>query len=231
MKLGANVKTKDNYQQSLLHTAAWNGELKLVEFFLEKGLFLEDKNNRGNTPLLSAAKNDRFKVVKLLVSKGADIEAQDNQGDNIFLLATKNGYLKIIDFFSFEKKVDLSIIKDKNNNTLLHLAVLHYHDLADSNDHLKLIKYLFHFRNLNLEEKNNDGNTPLDLALETKDNDLVKNLIQLGAKIDPIKHEHYVRVHQIHQNKPEELYRYSLKQSEDLATNGISTQVGPNQKK
>lgn len=231
MEHGADIKTRDIFDQTLIHAAAWNGELKLVEFFLEKGLSLEDKDKRGNTPLLSAAKNDRLKVVKLLVSKGANIAAQDNNGDNIFMIATKKAYVKIIDYFAFEKKVDLSAIKDKNNNTLLHLAVLHYHDLGDSKDHLKLIKYLFHFRNLNLEEKNNDGNTPLDLAMETEDNDLVENLLQLGAKIDPIKHEHYVRVHQIHQNKPEELYRYTLKQNEDLLTNTISTQVIPNQKK
>ncbi len=179
-----------------------------MKYFFEKGLSLEEKDQRGNTPLLSAAKNNHSKIVKFLVSEGADSAAQDNEGDNIFLIAAKNGSLKIIDFFASNKKIDLSTIKDNDGNTLLHLAVL--------NNHLKLIKHLVHFRNINLEEKNNDGNTPLDIAIETEDNNLVENLLQLGARIDPVKHEGNVRVHPIHQDKSEELDRDVLKQNEDL---------------
>ena len=231
MKQGADIKTKDIFDQTLIHSAAWNGDLKLVKFFLEKGFFLEEKDKKGNTPLLSAAQNNHLQVMKFLISKGANIAAQDNNGDNIFIIAIRNANIKIIDFLAMEKNIDLSTIKDKNNNTLLHLAVLHYHDLDDPNDQLKLIKYLFYFRKLDLEVKNNNGDTPLDLAMEIEDNNLVENLLQMGAKIDPVKHESNVRVHQIHQNKPEQLYRYSLKQNEDLLTNPTSAQVNANQKK
>lgn len=105
--------------------------------------------------MLSVAKNNHLKVVKFLISEGADSAVQDNEGDNVFLIAAKNGYLKIIDFFAHDmknKKIDLSTIKDANNNTLLHLAA--------TNDHIKLIKYLVYFHNFDLEAKNKDGNTP-----------------------------------------------------------------------
>ncbi|WP_342228036.1 ankyrin repeat domain-containing protein [Rickettsiella endosymbiont of Rhagonycha lignosa] len=181
--------------------------------------------------MLSAAKNNHLNIVKFFVIKGADIAVHDNEGNNIFMIAAKNGYLKIIDYIAHEKEIDLSTIKDKNNNTLLHLAVLHYHDLDNSNDLLKLIKYLFYFRKLDLEEKNDDGNTPLDLAMEMEDNNLVENLLQLGAKIDPAKPRSNVHVHQIHQDKPEELGRYVLKQNEDLLANSTLPEAYPKQKK
>ncbi len=224
LKQGADLKTKDIYDQTLMHAAAWNGHLKLVKYFFEKGLSLEEKDQKGKTPLLSAAQNNHFKVVKFLISKGADSAAQDNEGDNIFLIAAKNGYLNIIDYFAREKRIDLSTIKDGDGNTLLHLAV--------ENDHIKLVKYLFYFGKFNLEEKNNDGNTPLDIAVEIEENNLVETLLQLGARIDPVKHEGNVRVHLIHQDKPEELGQYILKENERLsAANAPLPETNPNQEK
>lgn len=211
---GADLNTKDIFDQTLVHAAAWNGDLKLVKFFFVKGLSLEEKDQKGNTPLLSAAKNNHLKVVKFLISEGADSAVQDNEGDNVFLIAAKNGYLKIIDFFAHDmknKKIDLSTIKDANNNTLLHLAA--------ANDHIKLLKYLVYFHDFDLEAKNNDGNTPLDIALEMENNNLVENLIQLGAKVDAAKFEGNIRVHPIYSTKLEELGRYVLKQNEDLFAN------------
>lgn len=60
--------------------------------------------------------------------------------------------------------MDLSTIKNNDNNTLLHLAV--------GNGHIKLVKYLFYFQNLDLEAKNNDRNTFLDIAMENEDKNL-----------------------------------------------------------
>ncbi|WP_342228035.1 ankyrin repeat domain-containing protein [Rickettsiella endosymbiont of Rhagonycha lignosa] len=37
MEQGADIKTKDIYDQTLMHAAAWNDDLKLVKFFLKKG--------------------------------------------------------------------------------------------------------------------------------------------------------------------------------------------------
>lgn len=172
---GASLKIKDNFNQSLLHAAAFNGHVDLVEFFVKNGLSLEDKDQRGNTPLLSAASNTHFPVVKFLTSVDADIHAQNNEGDNIFLIAAQRGALKILDYFVFHKKIDLSIFKDKENNTLLHLAVL--------NNRSKLVKYLF-YQKLSLEAKNNDENTPLHLAVENNDTDLAMYLLSVGADIE-----------------------------------------------
>lgn len=47
---GADLNTKDIFDQTLIHAAAWNGDLKLVKFFFEKGLALEEKDQKGNHP-------------------------------------------------------------------------------------------------------------------------------------------------------------------------------------
>lgn len=217
---GADLKTKDIYDQTLMHAAAWNGHVNLVKFFLQKNLPLEDKDQNGNTPLLSAAKNNHFQMVKLLIRAGADVEAKNNEGDNILFIAAKNGYRKIIKYFVKQKKLDLSEVKDNDDNTLLHLAV--------SNGHSKLVKYLLDL-NLDLEAKNNDGNTPLNIAVENEDTNLVRDLLTRGAKEESLS-EGNIRLRRIHQDNPEELGRYILKQNEDLLSNNVF-KANPNKKK
>jgi len=71
-KLGANVETPDNYADTPLFTAAWEGHTEVVRVLAELGVPLDSKVH-GRTPLFVAAHNGRAETVPALVELGADV--------------------------------------------------------------------------------------------------------------------------------------------------------------
>jgi ankyrin repeat protein len=78
---GADVESKDRFDQTPLLWAAGKGHEAVVEQLLEKGADMESKDTRcGHTPLLWAAREGHEAVVKLLLEKGADMESKTQSG-------------------------------------------------------------------------------------------------------------------------------------------------------
>ena len=67
---------------------------------------------------------------------------------------------------------------DSTNNTLLHRLVIHRRNLCAS------VRWLVNSHSVNLETRNNQGNTALLLAIECGSMLMVAELINLGAKIN-----------------------------------------------
>ena len=63
-----------------LHTAAQEGDVKLVEELIAKGADVNAKDKYGETPLHSALKKAQSEMVQLLIAKGADVNAKDKYG-------------------------------------------------------------------------------------------------------------------------------------------------------
>lgn len=78
--------------------ASKKGYLKLVKYYVSKGLNVNFKSRWGTTPLSLAASNGHFNVVKFLVSKGADVHARDNNGKSILSYALETKNPRIINF-------------------------------------------------------------------------------------------------------------------------------------
>ena len=72
---GANLEAKDKKGFTPLLLAAYNGDLKMVEFLVSKGANLEAKDIYDSTPLLWAVRREgNLPMVEFLVSKGANID-------------------------------------------------------------------------------------------------------------------------------------------------------------
>jgi len=74
---GGNPNAKDEYGWSLLHIAAGNNNLKIIEFLLNKGADINSKNGAGISILHTTADAE---MANLLIYRGADINAQDADG-------------------------------------------------------------------------------------------------------------------------------------------------------
>ncbi|MDQ1355397.1 MAG: hypothetical protein QG657_5707 [Acidobacteriota bacterium] len=71
------IHSRDTSGYSLLHRAAQNGRLQMIELLITKGLHIDERSHDGNklTPLHLAACENQIDTVALLLEKGADIDA------------------------------------------------------------------------------------------------------------------------------------------------------------
>jgi len=77
LELGADIHRRDEDDEtSMLGAAAWGGSVLLVQYLLDNGL--ENQLNPGpgeTTPLMYAVLTERWDVVQLLLDSGADVNA------------------------------------------------------------------------------------------------------------------------------------------------------------
>ena len=64
---GANIKLKNIGEKTLVHLAAFKGNLEVLKYFHDKGLSLSDADRYGNTPLIIASRNGFFNIVEYLI--------------------------------------------------------------------------------------------------------------------------------------------------------------------
>lgn len=70
---GMDVNSVDPAGNTLLHIAARNGNVQLLEFLLKNRANPLVRNRVGDTALMLAAYNDKQEAAKFLIAKGADV--------------------------------------------------------------------------------------------------------------------------------------------------------------
>lgn len=80
----------DNRGNTALFWSAKFNNIKLSEFFIEKGIDVNAKNKAGNTALIWASSFDNTNVAKLLIENGADVNAKNNDGNKALTYAYMN---------------------------------------------------------------------------------------------------------------------------------------------
>ncbi|KAJ4432070.1 hypothetical protein ANN_20684 [Periplaneta americana] len=84
---------------TMLHEAAEHGQLKLVQFLVERGADIEARDDEYNrTALMWAAERGELPVIKFLIDKQADINTHDKWSNTALQLASQNGKLDVFKF-------------------------------------------------------------------------------------------------------------------------------------
>ncbi|XP_026468906.1 26S proteasome non-ATPase regulatory subunit 10-like [Ctenocephalides felis] len=181
------LKQKDDNERYLSHWAALGGHDSLLAHLLNDGCPMDSPDDMGSTPLILAASAGREDVVKILLTRGADINHQNNQGHSALQYASSKGWPEIVDML-LQNGADVNItdnqgatplhraasqgktaivrlllantsikldLTDISGNTPLHLACE-----EDRQEEAKLLV----LKGANLELKNKEGQTPLDLS-------------------------------------------------------------------
>lgn len=94
---GADTKAGDCRGWTLLHGAAYYGNLKATLLFLDRGARIQPKDIFGKTPLMLAACNGRFGVSRLLIERGADLNTRDNEGKTAYEYAALYNHENIME--------------------------------------------------------------------------------------------------------------------------------------
>ncbi|CAG0903897.1 unnamed protein product [Cyprideis torosa] len=115
-----DVDWKDQWGDTLLHIAADKGQSSIVKLLLQKGFDVNKGNDEGDTPLFFAVRSGSLECVEVLLEHSANIRWQNDAEKSVLHLPSIPRIIR----FLLEKDPSLLKLKDGDDNTPLHAAVL-----------------------------------------------------------------------------------------------------------
>jgi ankyrin repeat protein len=175
--IGCDVNAQDKYNNTPLHSALRDfnpsdgGDISVLRYLLnQKGVNVNLKGLFGYTLLHMTCININklpIDVFKCLIERmGCDINALNNRKDTPIHLALENfnpndgGDIDVLTYLLHQKNVDLNI-NNIDDTALLHSACKNINRLS-----LGIFKCLIETMGCDINELDNDNNTPLHNALE-----------------------------------------------------------------
>ena len=185
---GADVNWQDSVKWTLLHAAAYEGNIDAVQWLLDHGAILNTKRflrrEERLTALHCAAFHGHLPVCRMLVERNAYVNARNELGlTALHVATTSTNYRDQLDVMRFliAKGADVNA-QDKDGCTPLHhssfWAKVGYVSCTGTIRGSHLL--LEHGAKINA--KNKRGKTPLRLALDTRRYEMAEFLSGMGAR-------------------------------------------------
>ena len=173
-----------NYQEesagatALIMSAMYNFA-DIARYLIEKGADISIMNKTGHTALMAAAGSSK-EVFDLLAANGADMSIKLEDGTSAFMLSISGVMSDFVGLGNAKKLLDKGADVDESftsgpaeGYTCLMMAA--------RNQRPDIVNFLVE-NGANVNAKAADDNTPLSLAAEEEDQEMVTLLKQLGAK-------------------------------------------------
>ena len=210
--LGISPKVTDAEGRNPLHILAYRGKDQAVfNYFLNKGVDVNEKDKEGRTAFMNAAYLNSLEMVKILAPRVFGINDWDKEGRSALAYAIQRNSPEVVNFL-LEKGADAKFIDAKGNTAAYYLSLSFsprnteafeaklamleskgvslkemqhggntLAHLAAKENNLALLKRLEEYE-LALNSRNMDGNTALHLAaMSAKNEEILKYLIAQGA--------------------------------------------------
>jgi ankyrin repeat protein len=174
--------------------AAERGDMPSITTFLAKGANVNSRDKHGWTPLMWATSYDRANAVRLLLEKGADVNSKGKAGETALTQASGFGYTEVMTVL-LDSGADVNAQDERGWSALRHAAAERHTDavnllkargakvtliiaaiLGDMEEAQRLIR-----SGADLDEKDEDGCTPLIEAIRHENVQVVKLLLDRGA--------------------------------------------------
>ncbi|ORX49634.1 ankyrin [Piromyces finnis] len=162
IEYGVEMNTEINQGESALIYAVRNQNMNIIQYLVESGA---DVNYKlcFNSPLLESIVSSNENIIKYLIDVGADVNVTNKDGESPLDLAIKNNMEGIINYLIYHKaKID--------PNALIE---------ASRTNNLNIVKYL-----IDNGADIKTSNTPLNLAIQNRNEAMVKYLIYCGADVN-----------------------------------------------
>ena len=166
-----DINSSDMFGRTPLHLAIQSGNMELLSLLLKTCVNVNSADNNGWTPIFFA---NSVEQVQLLVKHGANMNILDKSGCRLVLAFVKGGYVDIINYM-----IDSSCIisgVDKTGKNILHYAI--------SLNNETLVKKIIDTNQIDINQTDNDGISPLVLAKNKNNKNLIYLLLEKGAKLD-----------------------------------------------
>ncbi|GLT33138.1 hypothetical protein SLA2020_077500 [Shorea laevis] len=183
---------RDKHGSTILHAAAAKGQVEAVKYLLASFDIASSRDHQGNTALHTAAYRGQAAVVEALIIACPSLVSVRNNAGETFLHTAVSGFqnpafkrvdrqTQLMKQLVCEKNFKIEdIINAKNNDgrTALHMAII-------GNIHTDLVELLMSAQSINVNVRDTNGMTPLDLLRQhphTASSDkLIRQLISAGG--------------------------------------------------
>ena len=180
--MNGEEKCNSHYGQTPLHAAAAaSGQKDIVKLLLANGAEVDKTDPSGETAFHKASRSDQIVVMRLLIQRGADINKKDNEGNTPLLACCRMVRIRPIKYL-ITSNVNLNATNNNGENALLVvLKFKHYSRTTDNRSGAeKAANYLIE-AGIDIHCRDNDGLTPVFLAITWRMVSTVALLISRGA--------------------------------------------------
>jgi ankyrin repeat protein len=170
---GASAEVKDSRGRMLLHRVEWPAIVALAPLLIEKGADPCEPDGEGKLPLHRAAEQGRMDMVAHLLPR-TPVDSVDGHGATALMLAARKGSLPLVHYLVRERGARWDI-RDQVGNDAFYMAC--------AKGHFVVATYLLGV-DRNINEGNNEDDTPLHAAARGGHKEMVRALLDLRADKD-----------------------------------------------
>lgn len=169
-----NLSYRFDDGQTPLHLGAAMGHTAIVKYLLENNANFGAQDSSGATPLHEAVRFGKIEIARMLLNAGASVNAKDNLGKTPIMLILPRAKMKEIYSLLISYKADMKD-KDMFGDNVLHTAAM-------MNADAEVIELLVK-SGVDVNARNKEGVTPLEIAVQQKSIPTIKLLTLNGANI------------------------------------------------
>ncbi|GMI15726.1 hypothetical protein TrLO_g10264 [Triparma laevis f. longispina] len=200
--LQLNFASKDDIKTmsspgARLVTSANSGIIKEVKKALKDGVNVNSVDWDQLTPLIAASQGGHVDVVKHLVNNGANVDAVDKDGISSLMEASIAGHIKVVQFL-VDKDADVNLKAGSDVNAVWLAAGEGKDVTAKRMDgigalasaavagHEDVVKVLLKNKEVNVNESDNEGLTPVMNVCEHGSVVVLKMLVKAGGDVNAV---------------------------------------------
>lgn len=184
------VSARDTKRKPLLHIPAgrdWVQGMESLKLLADEKFDIDVRDDRGYTTLHLASDYGRLRALKWLLKNGADPNTQTDFGETPLDLAASKGHVDVVKHLANDAKVAA------RESPLCKALVGGFHACQQLpvaiDEHLSVIRCLAAHSNMDVNDKDESGETLLHVAGRYKRKEVFDLLVELGADAGA-KNEH-----------------------------------------
>jgi len=176
LKDGVNVNSVDWDQLTPLIAASQGGHVDVVKHLVNNGAKVDAVDKDGISSLMEASIAGHIKVVQFLVDKDADVNLKAGSDVNAVWLAAGEGKADVLNYL-IKKGADVTAKRMDGIGALASAAVAGHEDV---------VKVLLKNKEVNVNESDNEGLTPVMNVCEHGSVVVLKMLVKAGGDVNAV---------------------------------------------